>query len=519
MTRRSFELPDVGEGLTEGEIVRWLVEPGETVSEDQPVVEVETDKAVVEVPSPVNGTVAELHAEPGDVVPVGEVIVTFETDGPGEGPEPEGSAPEPEVGTPAGGTTGSADTAGTGTGGEAETVGETGNGGESAVFAPPNVRRLARELGVDVAAVAGSGPSGRVTERDVRAAAESVAAEAEEGTSTDQAAASDPGDAATTETATVVGEPAEARRDGPTLATPRTRGVAHELGVDLDAVPAERTYDGAPLVSADAVREYAAAQEEAQAADAEAVAGVADADGIERPAADREDRVERVPYRGVRRTIGERMERSKYTAPHVTHHDSVEVSELVETRALLDDRLGDAADLTLLPLILKAVVAALAEYPYLNASLDEEREEILLKRYYNVGVATATDDGLLVPVVDDADRKGIEALAGEIDELVASARDRSIPPEDLRGGTFTVTNVGAIGGDHGTPIINYPEVAILAVGTVEERPVVVDGEVVARPVMPLSLSVDHRVVDGAVAARFTNLLKEYLNDPRRLLLE
>jgi pyruvate dehydrogenase E2 component (dihydrolipoamide acetyltransferase) len=511
VTRRSFELPDVGEGLTEGEIVRWLVEPGETVSEDQPVVEVETDKAVVEVPSPVNGTVEERHAEPGDVVPVGEVIVTFETDGPGEGPEPEGSAPEPEVGTPAGGTTGSADTAGTGTGGEAETVGEAGNGGESAVFAPPNVRRLARELGVDVAAVAGSGPSGRVTERDVRAAAESVAAEADEGRSTDQAAASDPGDAATTETATVVGEPAEARRDGPTLATPRTRGVAHELGVDLDAIPAERTYDGEPLVTADAVREYAAAQEEAQAADAEAVAGAADADGIERPAADRDDRIERVPYRGVRRTIGERMERSKYTAPHVTHHDSVDVSELVETRALLDDRLGDAADLTLLPLILKAVVAALAEYPYLNASLDEEREEILLKRYYNVGVATATDDGLLVPVVDDADRKGIEALAGEIDELVASARDRSIPPEDLRGGTFTVTNVGAIGGD--------PEVAILAVGTVEERPVVVDGEVVARPVMPLSLSVDHRVVDGAVAARFTNLLKEYLNDPRRLLLE
>jgi pyruvate dehydrogenase E2 component (dihydrolipoamide acetyltransferase) len=444
MTERAFELPDVGEGLAEGEIVRWLVEPGDAVSEDQPVVAVETDKAVVEVPSPVNGTVGEIHAEPGDVVPVGEVIVTFE-----------GDDADGETGTV-----------------EADAGREAGAG---AADAP----------GTDESAAAGSEPA---TVPDDAARTHGVA---------------------TTGAPTMSSEPAE--RDL-TLATPRTRGVAHDLGVDLDAVPTDRAHDGVPLVTAEAVRKYAAAREAAGAAavgdpDTAAVAEGAD------------ERIERVPYRGIRRTIGERMERSKYTAPHVTHQDSVEVSQLVETRALLDDRLGEAVDPTFLPFVVKAVVAALAEYPYLNASLDEENEEILLKNHYDVGVATATEDGLIVPVVDEADRKGLGRLAEEIADLVAAARDRSIAPEALRGGTFTVTNVGAIGGDHGTSIINYPEVAILAVGTVEERPVVVDGDVVARPVMPLSLTVDHRVVDGAVAARFTNRLTEYLHDPRRLLVE
>ena len=506
MTERAFELPDVGEGLTEGEVVRWLVGPGDTVSEDQPVVEVETDKAVVEVPSPVNGTVGELHADPGDVVPVGEVIVTFETGDAGGETRVVESGTSPEIGAEA------ADAPEVD-----ESVAARGEpaGNENAVFAPPNVRRLARELGIDLAGVEGSGPSGRVTAGDVRAAAEQAgeAGEAGEDAATEPATA--PDDAARTESgattgaATVSSGPAER---GLTLATPRTRGVAHELGVDLNAVPTDRTHDGAALVTAEAVREYAAARETAGA----------DADGDPDTATVAEgtdERVERVPYRGVRRTIGERMERSKYTAPQVTHQDSVEVSELVEIRALLDDHLGEAADLTLLPLVVKAVVAALAEHPYLNASLDEENEEILLKNHYDIGVATATDDGLIVPVVDDADRKGIRRLAEEIADLVAAARDRSIAPEALRGGTFTITNIGAIGGDHGTAIINYPEVAILGVGTVEERPVVVDDDVVARPVMPLSLTVDHRVVDGAVAARFTNRIKEYLHDPRRLLVE
>jgi pyruvate dehydrogenase E2 component (dihydrolipoamide acetyltransferase) len=413
------------------------------VSEDQPVVAVETDKAVVEVPSPVNGTVGEIHAEPGDVVLVGEVIVTFE-----------GDDADGETGTV-----------------EADT---------------------SRETGAEAA--------------DLPETDES-AARSEPATPSDDPART--GTVATTGAATTSSGAAE--RDL-TLATPRTRGVAHELGVDLDAVPTDRTHDSVPLVTAEAVRECAAAREPAGAA----AGGDPDTAAVDEGT---DERVERVPYRGVRQTIGERMERSKYTAPHVTHQDSVEVSQLVETRALLDDHLGEAVDLTFLPLVVKAVVAALAEYPALNASLDEENEEILLKNHYHVGVATATEDGLIVPVVDEADRKGLGRLAEEIADLVAASRDRSIAPEALRGGTFTVTNVGAIGGDHGTSIINYPEVAILAVGTVEERPVVVDGDIVARPVMPLSLTVDHRVVDGAVAARFTNRLTEYLHDPRRLLVE
>jgi pyruvate dehydrogenase E2 component (dihydrolipoamide acetyltransferase) len=376
------------------------------------------------------------------------------------------------------------------------------------VFAPPNVRRLARELDVDLGTVSGSGPSGRITESDVRAAAEGAQPEPAEPETEPE-----PASTAETEQAT---EPSAQRRTAPqeapdrqrTLAAPATRRVADELDIDINAVPAVEERDGEAFVTESAVREYADRQVEAREAE---VAHQPTTTG---------EREERVPYKGVRRTIGEQMERSKYTAPHVSHHDQVVVDDLVETRQQLKPKAEERGiNLTYMPFVMKAVTAALKEFPFLNATLDEEAEEIILKKYYNIGMAVATDAGLMVPVVDDVDRKGLLQVASEVDELARKARDRSIGLEELKGSTFSITNYGVIGGEYATPIINYPEVAILGIGELAQRPVVEDGEVVARYTLPLSLTIDHRVIDGAVAAEFTNTLMDYLRDPTLLLLE
>ncbi|WP_424017416.1 dihydrolipoamide acetyltransferase family protein [Halorientalis pallida] len=572
---REFKLPDVGEGVAEGEIVQWLVGPGDPVSEDQPVAEVETDKAVVEVPSPVDGTVKELRAEAGDVVPVGEVIIVFDV--PDEGSESGASRTESDsVEGEEAEETGADAAPEPAEGGEPpeDPAGPSTNGESSGrVFAAPSARRLARELGVDLAAVEGSGPGGRITEMDVHTAAETDADEPDEaepaaetetagadGTAADAdetgegereaaiAEAEEPlggaqptvveGSQPTTEGAAApAAEPADRDR---TLATPATRGVAKELDVDIDAVPATEERDGEAVVTTEAVRQYAESQRAAQAADAEAVSAGGEREGATAAESDRAEVAagteERVPYRGVRRTIGQQMEQSKFTAPHVTHHDQVDVTGLVEARDDLAERAEQRGiRLTYLPFVVKAVVAALREYPILNSQLDEQAEEIVKQGDYNIGIATATDAGLMVPVVEDAGRKSLLSVASEANELVEKARDRSISREEMQGGTFTVTNFGAIGGEYATPIINYPETAILGLGAIKKRPWVVEdersessesatgeavsGEVVPRHVMTLSLSIDHRVIDGAEAARFTNTLKEYLRDPTLLLLE
>jgi len=480
-----FKLPDVGEGVAEGEIVAWLVEEGDTVTEDQPVAEVETDKAVVEVPSPYNGTVRELHYDEGDVVPVGSVIVTFDV----EGEEVEEPDVEPEE-----------------TEDEAEAEPEAPESG-GRTFAPPSVRRLARELDVDLATVSGSGPSGRITEGDVRAAAEGEAEEAEaEAEEAPKQAVSK------VEEESVSAEPQEAAGREKTLAAPATRRVAEELGVDLNDVPAAEERDGEAFVDESAVRAYAESQQAAQAADTAAVqAGESGESGA---------REERVPYRGVRRTIGKQMEKSKYTAPHVTHHDTAVVDALADVREKLKPVAEDQGfRLTYMPFIVKAVVAGLKQHPYLNSQLDEENEEVVLKNYYNIGIAVATDAGLMVPVIENADEKSIPEIADEMRDLIERARERSISREEMQGGTFTLTNFGAIGGEYATPIINYPETAILGLGALEERPVAEDGDVVAKETLPLSLSIDHRVIDGAVAAEFANTVQEYLENPSMLLLE
>ncbi|RDZ66292.1 branched-chain alpha-keto acid dehydrogenase subunit E2 [Haloferax sp. Atlit-12N] len=522
MALKEFKLPDVGEGVAEGELVTWHVAPGDEVTEDQVLAEVETDKALVDVPSPFNGTVKELLAEEGEVVPVGNVIITIQEDGDDEEAAETADADAEE-------TADSDDAQASDTGGESDE--DSGSGGR--VFAPPSVRRLARELGVDLESVDGSGPSGRVTEGDVRAAAEDDGSEDEpsgpRSVQSNGKSATAKRDEGTSASASAAASAESADREQ-TLAAPATRALAKEEGVDLNAVPATEMRDGEAFVSPEAVQEYAQAQREAQAADAEAVsaeadAGTATAEATGEPEAAESAETgpgagERVPYKGVRKAIGDQMQRSKYTAPHVTHHDEVDVTELVELR----ERLKPVAEergsrLTYMPFVMKAVIAALKDFPYLNSQLDEENEEIVLRDEYNIGVAAATDAGLLVPVVHDADRKGMLELADEMNEKVEKARNRKISPGEMRGGTFTITNIGGIGGEYATPIINYPEVAILALGAIKDKPRVIDGEVVPRKVLTLSLSFDHRIVDGAQGARFTNRVKELLEDPKLLVLE
>ncbi|MDS0297146.1 2-oxo acid dehydrogenase subunit E2 [Halogeometricum sp. S1BR25-6] len=541
MAIKEFKLPDVGEGVAEGELVTWHVAPGDTVEEDQVVAEVETDKALVDVPSPYNGTVSELRAEEGEMVPVGNVIITFEVEGE-DGDEAAsgetGTESESEAESAGGdGDAQSADEGAEETTDTAETETKSGR-----VFASPSVRRLARELDVDIASVSGSGPSGRVTESDVQAAAESGSGDGDADAASDgprsvsfsgKSAVSERGDAGNGEVASGSASADAAGREK-TLAAPATRRIADEEGVNIDDVPASEERDGEAFVTPEAVREYAQAQREAQAADAKALSEEAEAGEATAEAETEADATaggadaaesgpaagERVPYRGVRRAIGDQMERSKYTAPHVTHHDDVDVTELVELREDLKPLAAEqGVSLTYMPFVMKAVVAALKEFPYVNAQLDEENEEIVLRDEYNLGVATATDAGLMVPVVHDADAKGLSDLARDMSEKVEKARERKISREEMQGGTFTITNIGGIGGEYATPIINYPEVAILALGAIKEKPRVVDGDVVPRKVLTLSLSVDHRVVDGAVAAQFTNKVREYLANPKLLMLE
>jgi len=544
MPVKEFKLPDVGEGVAEGELVSWLVAPGDRVEEDQPVAEVETDKALVEVPSRYDGTVEELFVEEGDIVPVGDVIISFRV----------GEAGGEDGAVEAGGDADASDEAtaeGDATALEAEPDTDpepTASSGRT--FAPPSARRLARELGVDISAVDGSGPGGRIGEADVRAHAEggdgddagdSGSGGAPAPTPTDVGSGGrksavrkrgDDGsgaDSATTAAAPDAPEPAGRET---TLATPATRKVARELGVDVDDVPTDETRDGEAFVTGEDVRAYAEALEsgtgdsavEPEPVDISASAGAGGTAMAATQTTDAGATDETVPYRGVRRTIGKQMERSKFTAPHVTHHDTAEVDALVAAREELKPRAeAEGVKLTYMPFVMKAIVAGLKEYPYLNSELREDDEEIVLKGEYNLGIAVATDAGLMVPVVEDVDEKGLFELAAEVRDLASRARERKLKPAEMKGGTFSITNFGAIGGEYATPIINYPETAILGLGAIEERPVVRErdgrSEVVPAPTLPLSLSIDHRVIDGAVAAEFANTVTEHLEHPLLLLTQ
>ena len=406
-----FNFPDVGEGIHEGRVVEWLVAEGETVAEDQPLLKVETDKAVVELPSPNAGTVLKIHVPAEATIEVGDPLISIGeagepvSDGEAENQAPalvEVPPPTPVIFTPTTTTT-----------------------GRRRPPATPRTRALARKLGVDLGTIQGSGSGGRITDEDVQRASE------------------------------------------------------------------EPSRSAAPTAVA-------------------APAGIAETTAI--------GEVERVPVSHLRKLIAGAMRASKQISAHVTHVEEADVTDLVEhyhtVKASVE---ADGGRFTLLPFFIKALVTVLKDYPIFNASVDEERGEILLKKYYNIGIAVDTPEGLIVPVIKQADRKDMVELAAEIVDLAGRARERKLGLDEMRGGSCTITNIGPLGGVFATPIINQPELAIVGLHKIQDRPVVVDGEIVIRKMMYMSISFDHRWIDGAEGARFMSDLARLVSNPGLLM--
>lgn len=391
---KEFKLPDVGEGVAEGEIRKWLVKEGEKVKEFQPLAEIMTDKVNVEMTSPFTGTVLKLSVKEGEVVKVGQPILVYESEEEPRAKEPEHRAKSDHV----------------------PPVFESRPAVN--VRATPAVRKRARELGIDLSSVTPHDPSGRITIEDL----ETVAA--------------------------------------------------------------------APKAAAAAARAPSASAAE-----------------------------ERIPVSGVRRKIFERMTESKRKIPHFNYTDEVDMTNIVNARNVVSKRLGEKVKLTYLPFIIKALIASLKDHPVLNSSYDESSNEIVVKHHFNIGIAVAAPDGLVVPVIKDADRKTIAELSDEISTLASRARTGKLQLSDVQGGTITITNVGPIGGLFSSPIINYPESAIIAIHKIEQRPVFRDGQTVVRHMMYFTIACDHRIIDGAEAAMFGNRLIEYLEHPFLLKLE
>lgn len=421
-----FKLPALGEGIFEGEIVKWFVKSGDEVQEDDILLEVQSDKSVVEIPSPVTGKINTIVAEEGTVANLGEVIVTIDSDdahaqndASEAKEEPKEEAKETKEEAP-----------------KAEAPAQDVEVDENRrVIAMPSVRKLARDKGINIKAVQGTGKNGRILKDDVLAYAEGG-----------QTAASTPE------------APAQ---EAPAQAAPQ------------------------PVAA---------------------------------PEGDFPETREKIP--AMRRAIAKAMVNSKHTAPHVTLMDEVEVQALWDHRKKFKEVAAEqGTKLTFLPYVVKALVSALKAYPALNTSLDDATEEIVHKHYYNIGIAADTERGLLVPVVKNADRKSIFAISDEINELAVKARDGKLSPSEMKGASCTISNIGSAGGQWFTPVINHPEVAILGIGRIAQKPIVKDGEIVAAPVLALSLSFDHRQIDGATGQNAMNHIKRLLNNPELLLME
>ncbi|WP_414047897.1 dihydrolipoamide acetyltransferase family protein [Macrococcus equi] len=431
-----FKLPALGEGIFEGEIVKWFVAAGDNIAEDDILCEVQNDKSVVEIPSPVSGTINTIVAEEGTVANLGDVIVTIDSDdahaqesssteeAPKEESKQEAKAEEkteaPKAEAP-----------------KAEAPAAVEVDENRRVIAMPSVRKLAREKGVNIKAVTGTGKNGRVIKDDILAYLE--------GGQTAQAPAAE-AQAASTSTEKAAPQPIAA----PEGEFPETR--------------------------------------------------------------------EKIP--AMRKAIAKAMVNSKHTAPHVTLMDEIEVSALWDHRKKFKEVAAEQGiKLTFLPYVVKALVSALKAYPALNTSLDDATEEVVHKHYYNIGIAADTERGLLVPVVKNADRKSIFAISNEINELAVKARDGKLSPSEMKGASCTISNIGSAGGQWFTPVINHPEVAILGIGRIAQKAIVKDGEIVAAPVLALSLSFDHRQIDGATGQNAMNHIKRLLNNPELLLME
>lgn len=436
-------MPDIGEGIHEGEIVKWFVKPGDKVQEDDVLCEIQNDKAVVEIPSPVEGTVLEVLVGEGTVATVGQVLVTFDAPGyenlqfkgdehadePKQEEKPAAApAPAPEVKQDAAPQPVAVAVA--------PQVDVDPN---RRVVAMPSVRKYAREKGINIQLVPGTGNHGRILKSDIDAFASGGAA------------------------------------------------------------PAPQAVTDAPV-----------ATEQAKVEAPQAAAAIPQGEYPET----------REKMSGIRKAIAKAMVNSKHTAPHVTLMDEVDVTKLVAHRKKFKEvAAAKGIKLTFLPYIVKALTSALREFPALNTSLDDATSEIIHKHYYNIGIAADTEKGLLVPVVKDADRKSVFSISNEINELAGKARDGKLAPNEMKGASCTISNIGSAGGQWFTPVINHPEVAILGVGRIAEKPIVRNGEIVAAPVLALSLSFDHRMIDGATAQNALNHIKRLLNDPELLLME
>ncbi len=508
-----FEFPDTGEGVTEGTFLEWLVEEGEGVEEDQAVAEVETDKAVVDVPAPASGTIKELKAEPGDTVKVGQVILVMDTGESGGAQDTtDESGEEIEAAT---------ETETSETGEKAEEPDKEGKDGSKQVgtttsgdvLALPRVRHLAEEKGIDLASIK---TGERITEEEVLEAADGAKKEGE-GEKETQSGEKTVEHASSGET---IGSKKVAETPGDVLATPAVRKLARQKGLDISTVKGSGR-DGKitrqdVLDAAEGGKEGAKTAEET-GPETESESGTEPVSSEGKTVSTEEGEVERVPMSGIQKTVAERMSESKFTAPHVTHVEKAEVTKLVELRNEKKEEVE--VHLTYLPFIMKAAMLALEDFPELNAELDEKEEEFVLKKYYDFNIAVDTEHGLMTPLIEEVDEKSIIELAGQIVEKAEKAKQRELSPRELRTGTFSITNIGAIGGEAFTPILNYPQTAILGVGKISETAEVVDGEVEPRHTVKLSLSYDHRVVDGATAARFMNRLVENLEDPEHMLME
>lgn len=430
-----FRLPDIGEGIHEGEIVKWFVKAGDTIEEDDVLAEVQNDKSVVEIPSPVSGTVEEVLVDEGTVAVVGDIIVKIDAPDAEEmqfkgNHSDDSSSEEPKEEAAKEESASSQESQPAANAQDAE-VDEN-----RTIKAMPSVRKYARDNGVNIKAVAGSGKNGRITKEDIDAHLNGGATQA---TSNESAASTSE---ETTTTAT-------------------TQSV---------------------------------------------------------PESDFPETTEKIP--AMRKAIAKAMVNSKHTAPHVTLMDEIDVQQLWDHRKKFKEIAAEqGTKLTFLPYVVKALVSALKKYPALNTSFNEEAGEIVHKHYWNIGIAADTDRGLLVPVVKHADRKSIFQISDEINELAVKARDGKLTSDEMKGATCTISNIGSAGGQWFTPVINHPEVAILGIGRIAQKPIVKDGEIVAAPVLALSLSFDHRQIDGATGQNAMNHIKRLLNNPELLLME
>ncbi|MDE1548421.1 dihydrolipoyllysine-residue acetyltransferase [Jeotgalibaca caeni] len=432
-----FKLPALGEGIMEGEIASWPVKEGDTINEDDTLVEIQNDKSVEEIPSPVTGTIVRIVAAEGTVATIGDVLV--EIDAPGHNnASPAGGSEQPA--TPAAAPVSYDKPVAEGQGSVPAAVDPNRR-----ILAMPSVRQHAREKGIDITQVNGTGKGGRITKEDI--------------------------------------DNFGSQASAPTAAPAQTQETAAPAA--QAAAPAKEAAPAQPYTS---------------------------------NVAEMETREKMTP---MRRAISKAMVNSKHTAPHVTHHDEVEVSKLWDHRKKFKDvAAARGTKLTFLPYVVKALTATLREFPILNASIDDATQEIVYKNYFNIGIATDTDAGLFVPNVKDTDSKGMFQIADEINELAAKAHDGKLAANEMRNGSITISNVGSVGGGWFTPVINHPEVAILGIGTIAQQPIVnADGELAVGRVLKLSLSYDHRAIDGATAQKALNNIKRLLADPELLLME